>query len=146
VEIVNAIKRIAKPVRFDVSSVYETDDRGSADAHWIRKFAQEGGKIIMSADADFFRKPHQVIAVQDNGMILIHLPPKWANAKLHLQAAHILAWRGRLESKFESAKPRECWRPDWNISEDGEMKRVSIDFECARKKLKKANRPSRQMV
>jgi hypothetical protein len=40
-------------------------------------------------------------------------------------------------------KPRECYRPPWNLQETGEMQKVDIDFQSASKKLKKASRKAR---
>jgi hypothetical protein len=143
VEIVDAINKIARPQGFEVSSVYGAGQSGDPDVSWLRAFANDGGKAIITADTDFIKRPHQVMSVQDTGIVVIHLPPKWANAKGVLQAAHMLAWWSRIEKKLISAKPKECWRPDWNISEEGDLKFVRIDFEEARKKLKKSERPAR---
>ena len=109
-------------------------------------FGKEGGKAILSADTDFLKRPHQVMAVHDAGLAIIHLPSKWANAPLHLQIAHLLIWWKRIEATLEAAKPRECWRPEWNIRSEGELRKIKVDYEEARRKLKKANRPSRQDV
>ena len=37
-------------------------------------------------------------------------------------------------------KDRECYRPSWNISEDGELHKVGIDFQSAEKKFKREER------
>jgi len=72
---------------FEFSHVYEANQGGHKDEHWITAFANDGGEAIITADSDFHKRPAQVVAVFNTGMKVIHLPPKWGNAKCHLQAA-----------------------------------------------------------
>ena len=141
---VSAIRQSALSEGVVLDSIIEAGDKGAQDQHWITVFGKDGGKAILSADTDFLKRPHQVMAVHEMGLAIIHLPSKWANAELHLQMAHLLIWWKRIEAALAEAKGRECWRPVWNISEQGDLQRIKIDYEEARKKLKKANRPSRQ--
>lgn len=141
--IVGAIRTMALSTPFELSSVVECGDRGKSDVHWIRRFASEGGKAILSGDADFFSRPHQVMAVCECGMMIVHMPARWSNAKCHLQAAHLLMWWSRIEAALSTGRPRQCFRPGWNIAEKGEMVRIKVDYEAARKKIKKAARESR---
>ena len=125
---------------WELTSVYESNDRGKDDVSWIRRFADEGGHAILSADTDFIKTAPQVVAIFDTGLKIIHLPSKWGNAKAHLQAAHLLQWWNRIENMISNMKPSECYRPEWNIRESGELKRVKIDFQKAQKKEKRAAR------
>jgi PIN like domain len=138
--IVAAINAMALSSDYQLDSVLETRDRGSSDVHWITKFAAEGGEAILTADTDFLRNPPQVAAIFRTGVKVIHLPPKWANAQGRLQAAHILLWWARIEVTLKAMKPRECFRPPWNIQETGELQKVDIPFQASSKKLKKAAR------
>ena len=81
-----------------------------------------------------------MVAVFKTGLKVIHLPPKWANAKGHLQAAHLLLWWLRIEQKLTGMKGRECYRPPWNLQETGELMKVDLDFADAQKNLKKASK------
>ncbi len=125
---------------FEFSSIYDVGHDGAKDEHWVTAFANDGGDAILSADTDFFRKPNQVVAIDRTGLKVIYLPPKWANASSHLQAAHILMWWPRVERKLREAKPREVWLVPWNINEDGELRRKKVDYAAHYKKLKKARR------
>jgi PIN domain-containing protein len=140
--IVSAVRDIALTSKFEISSVLGDDRRGADDVHWITRFAKEGGHAILTADTDFLKRPNQVIAILDTGLKIIHLPPKWANARRELQASHILAWWRRIETTITSCKPRECWRPEWNTSEQGALHRIMIDYEKHRRKFRKAARRS----
>lgn len=128
-----AVREISLSPGVKLSSVKEAGHAGASDVHWITKFAEEGGDAILSADKDFLKLEPQVNAVFDTGMKVIHLPPKWQNAPGHLQAAHILQWWKRIEQTVTSMRQRECYRPEWNITDRGEMKKVKIDFAKAQK-------------
>jgi len=139
---VHMVCELALSPGFELSSVYDADHRGTDDHYWATAFANDGGNAILSADTDFFKKPHQVVAIDNTGLRVIYLPPKWANAKGFLQASHILMWWPRVERKLKEAKPREVWIVKWNIREEGELERKKVDYGKFRKKLKKAERRS----
>jgi PIN like domain len=139
-EIVRAVREMSLSPGWEISSVFESGDRGAADEHWITRFARNGGRAIISADVDFFKSPPQVLAVFNTGIRVIHLPPKWANAGCHLQAAHVLLWWRRIEARISAMNDRECYRPPWNINESGELMRVQVDYAEAHKKYKKSAR------
>ncbi len=141
--IVVAIRDIALDPAWEISSIHDVGDVGDDDVHWITKFADDGGDAILSADRDFFTLEPQVNAVFDTGLKLIHLPPKWGQARGYLQAAHILQWWRRIEAGIEQMKPRECYRPPWNIKETGELLKVSIDFAKAQKRRKRMRKRGR---
>jgi len=132
--IVDAVRTIALRPGWEISSVLSVGHGGDADVHWITKFAEDGGDAILSADTDFLKLEPQVNAVFDTGVKVIHLPARWAQAKGRLQASHILQWWERIEDTVEKMKSRECYRPDWNVSETGKMKKVVIDFARAQRK------------
>lgn len=136
--IVAAVRDISLSPGWILDSVREAGQCGSSDVHWITAFMNDGGDAILSADRDFLENPPQVDAVFRTGARVIHLPPKWGTAKGQLQAAHILMWWDRIEKCVAAMKPRECFRPPWNITETGALLKVPIDFQAAQKKLKKA--------
>jgi hypothetical protein len=140
--IVIAVRDIALRPGWEITSIHEVGHCGDADEHWITKFANEGGDAILSADRDFLKLEPQVNAVFDTGLKVIHLPPKWGQAKGYLQAAHILQWWERIEAQLTNMKPRECYRPPWNIKDTGVLQKVKIDFKKAQKKRKKATKRS----
>jgi PIN like domain len=143
IEIVRAVRGIALSVGWELSHVVEAGDRGATDEHWATKFARAGGEAILTGDTDFFRRPHLVAAINRAGLRVIHMPPKWANARCELQAAHILLWWRRIEKQLEAMSPRECYRPPWNINETGELLKVKVDYHEANKRVKRdQKRPS----
>jgi len=138
--IVRAVQEIALSPGWELSHVISSGYKGSTDEHWATQFAKEGGNAILSADTDFFRRHHQIIAICDTGLKIIHLPSKWATARGDLQAAHILLWWRRVEAKISIMTSRQCYCPPWNITESGDLKQVKVNYEEARKKERKYKR------
>src|SRR3546814_17813071 len=103
----------------------------------------DGGDAILTADRDFLENTPQVEAVFNTGAKVIHLPAKWGQARGTLQAAHILMWWSRIEECIATMKPRQCFRPPWNIIETGAMQQVAIDRSEERRVGKECVRTSR---
>ena len=140
--IVEMVRKLALSDGWELTSIRdpEVSGQGQSDVHWVTLFARDGGQAILSADTDFQKTPPQVAAIFQTGLKVIHLPSRWANAPRHLQAAHILMWWKRIEIQLQNMKDRECFRPEYNISEAGKLKRVQIDFQKANKKMRKSKR------
>ena len=139
-EIVRVVRGIALKPSWDLTHVYEEGHGGYPDVTWITQFRRSGGNAILSADADFHKRPHQIMAICETGLIVIHMPPKWANSCRCLQAAHILYWWDKIEQTLLHAAPRQCWKVPWGFSEKAELQRIKVDYEQARKKTRKATR------
>lgn len=141
--IVGAVNEIAISDGFELTSVISSGQKGATDVHWITAFAAQGGEAILTADTDFLKAPPQVAAVERTGVRVIHMPSAWANAPLAMQAAHILLWWRRIEAQLSAMKARECYSPPYNLNEDAVLRKIPLDFQAAKKKLKKTNRPGR---
>ena len=124
----------------ELSSIYDEGHHGSSDEYWATEFAKNGGSAILTADTDFFRKPNQIVAIHQTRLNVFHLPPRWANARAHLQAAHILMWWPRIAAKVRERKRGELWTIPWNIREAGELKQGKINYQEAYAKLKRSQR------
>lgn len=138
--LVSAVQEIAGSADWEISSVLHVGHHGYSDEHWITAFAHEGGKAIISADRDFLSLEPQINAVFDTGIRVIHLPSRWAQSRISLQTAFIFQWWARIEETIKNMHERECYRPEWNISEVGKMKKIKIDFQKAQKLRRKNNR------
>lgn len=138
-EIVQAVQGIALSPGWELSHVITTSGAGTDDVPWITSFANDGGNVILTGDNDFLKRHHQVMAVHAAGLKVIHLPHKWCNARCDLQAAFILTWWKRIENKLAGCAARECWKPPWNLVETGDLMKITIDYEKARRKVRKSS-------
>jgi predicted nuclease of predicted toxin-antitoxin system len=144
IEIVQAVRNIALSPGWDLSHVIEVGDRSAQDEHWATKFAREDGDAILSGDTDFFKRHQLVVAISRTGLKIIHMPAKWSNARGDQQAAHILSWWRRIETKIQLMSPRECFRVPWDISEAGELTKVRVDYQNAERRMKRQRQRAEQ--
>ena len=139
-EIVRIVRELALCPGWEFTHVVDAGGQGTGDVTWITEFARDGGDAIVSADKDFLKRHHQVLAVCQTGLRVIHLPARWANSPCRLQAAHVLLWWDRIEETLKTCERRQCWRVPWSFSERSELVRIKVDYERARKKVKRAGR------
>jgi len=124
--------------------LHHVDDfqaKSVADDIWVKKFAKAGGEVVLGADGMMLRRPTEVVAICDTAMRLIVLPHQWANAPRHLQVSHVLYWWPHIEAVLAASRPRQCFKVPWGWGETkGAVQAIKVDFEGARKKLKKSLR------
>jgi hypothetical protein len=142
-EIVQAINKLAIGSDHTLDSVFTAGHRGLDDVPWVTKFAREGGKVILSADTDFHKKPHQIAAVHELGLMVVELPSRWANSRCRLQASHILYWWEAIEQAIGSGNPSDFLRVPWGFPEKPALTRLRVNYAEARKKIRKAQRRHR---
>ena len=138
--IVHAIRDIALRHGWEISSIHDVGDDGTEDEYWITAFARNGGDAILTADKDFQTKLPQVEAVRGNGLRVIHLPRKWAQATGRIQAANLLLWWERIEEALEEMPPGDCRRPTWSERDSGPLKPVVLNLPRVRRQHRKAGR------
>ncbi len=146
-EIVRVVREIALNPSWELSHVFDAGQGGADDVPWITQFARNGGKAILTADADFHKRPHQVMAVCNTGLIVVHLHPRWANSRRTMQTSHILFWWEAIEGTLKLAKPRQCWKVPFSFPEQKrELTQTGLDYEEARKKLKRQEQRASRSV
>ena len=64
--------------------------RGS-DAVWIRRFAQDGGTVIISGNVEMMKVPQEVMAIQATGMIAFYFQSAW-NRWDFFEKSSLLLW------------------------------------------------------
>ena len=139
-KIVASISDLTLIRNLEISSIYSASQRGSSDFHWATQFSKEGGDAIITADTDFFKRHHLVVAIQDTGLKVIHLRSQWANSRFTLQAAFLLLWWDRIYDTLSTCDKRELYQVPWQFGLEANLVRKPLDFQNARKKVKKANR------
>ena len=113
-KIVKVVRDIALSPNCEICHISDAGNCGASDVSWITEFAQDNGKAILPADSDFHKRPHQVVAVWESDLIVIHLRPKWANSQRHVQAACILYLWKAIENILTKSPSGRCWRvPFW---------------------------------
>lgn len=124
---------------FSLETVDDHQARSVDDVIWVKRFADAGGNVIIGADGAMTTRPHEVVAINETGLRLVLLDPKWARSKKHLQIAHLFFWWPRIEITLRDSKTKEkCFRVPWGWSEaEDAIKPFSLDTQRAYKQLKR---------
>ena len=137
-KIVEVVRDIALSPNYEICHISDAGNRGASDVSWITEFARDNGKAILTADSDFHKRPHQVMAVWESGLIVIHLHAKWANSQRRVQAACILYWWEAIENTLAKSPSKRCWRVPLGFPKKAlELKNIGLDYERARRNLKR---------
>jgi len=102
----------------------------TADETWVPKFATEGGKAIVTADANMLARPHQILAIHQSGVVGLILPHTWATAKRHIQASSLIYFWPEVEALFFAAQLGDFWRMSPKLHR-GQIEKLDIDFAQA---------------
>ena len=128
--LVRAVQSIALSTGGELSHVRDFHAPRTADETWIPRFVVEGGQAIISADRRILARPHQMAAISEGNLIGIFLPAKWAQARGHEQAAHILWWWPRIEKTLNTSTPTQCWKIPYDFGH-GALEEIVVDFAKA---------------
>jgi PIN like domain len=134
-KIVEAVRLLCLKDGWEFSHVREDNGRRTADETWLPKFAAEGGDAILTGDANIFKRPHQLLAIRETGLISFVLSQPWTQAKKHEQAANIIYWWPRIQTAIEQSNPGDCWPVPFEF-DSSEIKKKVINYEKAIKSLK----------
>jgi len=69
----------------------DTDYIKRSDAPWLERFAKDGGDIVISGDTKMYEKPHEIVAIQQTGLVLVLFENKW-NEWDFFQKSALLLW------------------------------------------------------
>jgi len=93
----------------------------------VPRFAAEGGKAIVTADANMLKRPHQLLAVRASNIVGLILPHTWAIAKRHIQASTLIYHWPEIEAAFSSAQPGDFWRLPVTLHK-GSLEKLAINY------------------
>jgi len=79
------------------------------DEHWAVAFRRFGGEVVISGDKNIAKRPHQILAFQDNDLICFFCEHTWASQDMTFKCAHLLMWWTRIQAALATAKPKDCW-------------------------------------
>ena len=84
-------------------------DKGD-DQHWVRRFSQDGGRVIVSGDKKMRARPHERRALVDEGMIVFFFSPVWSEKNMFVKGAMLLNWWPKILETASSAPTPSLWR------------------------------------
>lgn len=109
---------------FHAAGDYAIDIDNGDDAPWMRRFADDGGQVVITGDIRIRKLLHQQKAYMECGLLLYMFPPVWSNYITLEKSAFLLKWWRRLSIHMAEAKRPSCWQMPAHWT-GGELKDVT---------------------
>ena len=123
---------------FSLDTVDDHAARGVEDQIWVRRFAESGGRAIVSGDINITKRAHEIAAINETGLRLIVLHERWPRERKHIQISYLFYWWPHIEQALRGAGPGKCFKVPWGWGDPrGAIKPLSIDLQRAYGKLKR---------
>lgn len=99
----------------------------NSDVPWLKRFAADGGKVVISGNTEMKNVPHERLALIDGGFIVIFFEGQWSKWKFFRKCALLLHWWPQVAAKVKRAKPGTFWHIPCNWAEKGRLRPVSSE-------------------
>lgn len=70
----------------------DPDHARKNDAPWIRRFAADGGKVVISGNTKMQTVPHERLALVQTGLVTIFFDGKWSGWKFCRKCSLLMHW------------------------------------------------------
>jgi hypothetical protein len=103
----------------------DDDYRPGNDVPWLKRFADDGGKVVISGDTNMKHRAHERLALIDGGFVVIFFEPQWSNWKFWRKCALLIHWWPVIAAKIRRAKKASFYHVPYHWIEDGKLRWVS---------------------
>jgi hypothetical protein len=96
------------------------------DAPWIKRFAEAGGKIVISGNTDMKTNAHERLALVETGMVVIFFEGSWNNLDFFGKCSLLLHWWPMVVKQIRTAKPGSFWHipSTWPKTQNAKLRSV----------------------
>ena len=88
----------------------EPDYKRKNDVPWIKRFADAGGRVIISGDTAMKNQPHERLALVEQGLVTIFFDRTWCNLPFFRKCAILLHWWPAVIATARTAKKGTFWQ------------------------------------
>jgi hypothetical protein len=118
------------------------------DVPWLTRFANSGGKVVISGNTAMKKQPHERLALVQLGLVTIFFEPQWSNWPFFRKCSLLLNWWPEIARVSKAAKPGTFWHIpcDWGDGrtlrqvENEDMRLVKIQRQLAQRDMIRAKR------
>lgn len=103
----------------------DDDYRPRDDVPWLKRFAKDGGKVIISGDANMRNRAHERLALIESGFIVVFFEGQWSTWKFWRKCALLIHWWPVIAAKTKRVKKPAFYHVPCNWVEDGKLRWVS---------------------
>jgi hypothetical protein len=119
------------------------DYRPKNDEPWIKRFAADGGKVIISGDTKMRYVPHERLALIQAGMLVFFFDGKWSTWGFFHKCSLLIHHWPAIASRVKRTRSAAFWQIPLSWSEKAKLRRASLDDP---KKLKLERKSKAQRV
>jgi hypothetical protein len=87
----------------------DTDFIRDSDVPWLARFADDGGKIVISGDVRMLANPFERAALVQHGFVTIFFETSWSEWNFFRKSALLIHWWPQVAKRIKIAKPGEFW-------------------------------------
>ncbi len=97
------------------------------DVPWIKRFAQAGGRVIISGNTEMKSVPHERLALIECGMVVIFFESKWNEWGFFAKCSHLMHWWPVIAAKARTGEKGTFWHVplNWSGQTGGKLRAVS---------------------
>lgn len=103
----------------------DTDYVRGNDVPWLKRFAADGGKVVISGDTNMKNIPHERLALIECGFVVIFFEGQWSSWKFFRKCALLSHWWPQIAAKAKRAKAGSFWHIPCTWQENGKLRKVS---------------------
>jgi hypothetical protein len=101
-----------------------------SDVPWLKRFAADGGKVIISGNTDMKAQSHERLALIECGFVVFFFESQWSNWKFFRKSALLLHWWPEIAAKIKyvtlrKVKVQSFWHIPSSWPEKGKLRRIS---------------------
>ncbi len=106
-------------------TVTEDDYVKDSDVPWLGRFAKDGGRVVISGDMNMMDSPHEQLALQRAGFIVIFFERKWSEWDFFRKSSLLLHYWRHIAKTVKRSSPGTIYRVPGHWREDGELQDVT---------------------
>jgi len=103
----------------------DDDYRPKNDVPWLKRFADDGGKVVISGDVRMRGRPHERLALIEHGFLVIFFETQWSEWKFWRKCALLIHWWPVITAKIKKSGKASFYHVPCNWVEDGKLRWVS---------------------
>jgi hypothetical protein len=112
------------------------------DVPWLKRFAADGGKVVISGNTQMKNVPHERLALVESGFVVIFFEGQWSEWQFFSKCALLLHWWPVIARTIKRAKPG-FWHIPCHWKADGKLRKVSNEDRRALK-IERKQKTTRQ--
>ena len=82
----------------------DDDFRLKDDVPWLKRFADDGGRVVISGDVRMRNKPHERLALVEHKFLVIFFENQWSDWKFWRKCALLIHWWPVIAAKIKRHK------------------------------------------